>query len=142
MTAIDQTRPISCTKSLQPGGRPHMGSGLAAARRPGMTRYLVVFLQSPTGGEGRRGAAEPNPEQGEGERQFGRISCHCGFPYAVAMQRLNLASSEQPAGLAAGMPGLEGPYGTSGPAAGATVTAPRLLWLGVQSGGLYSAPGD
>src|SRR6266852_7669507 len=24
MTAIDQTRPISCTKSLQPGGRPHM----------------------------------------------------------------------------------------------------------------------
>src|SRR5712675_561721 len=24
MTAIDQTRPVNCTKSLQPGGRPHM----------------------------------------------------------------------------------------------------------------------
>src|SRR6266851_2060503 len=33
MTAIDQTRPVNCTKSLQPGGRPHMGSGLRL-RRP------------------------------------------------------------------------------------------------------------
>ncbi len=29
-----------------------MGSGLAAARRPGMTGLFVVFVQSPEGGEG------------------------------------------------------------------------------------------
>src|SRR5712691_279226 len=44
MTAIDQTH-RSCTKSLQSGGRPHMGSGPAAARHPGMTGLSV---QSPS----------------------------------------------------------------------------------------------
>src|SRR5260370_797008 len=52
MTAIDQTRPVNCTKSLQPGGRPHMGSGLAAARRPGMTRGFYAFVRSPAAGRG------------------------------------------------------------------------------------------
>jgi hypothetical protein len=35
MTAIGQTR--SRCQTLQTGGRPHMDSGLATARRPGMT---------------------------------------------------------------------------------------------------------
>src|SRR6266852_3660970 len=37
MTAIDQTH--SSCHTLQTGGRPHMDSGLAAARRPGMTNW-------------------------------------------------------------------------------------------------------
>ncbi len=53
------------------------------------------------------------------------------------MQRLNLASSEQPAGLAAAMPGIERAYGTWALAAVAVITAARLVWLGVQSAGLY-----
>jgi 4-amino-4-deoxy-L-arabinose transferase-like glycosyltransferase len=53
------------------------------------------------------------------------------------MQRLNLASPEQPAGLAAGMPGIERAYGTWMLGAVATITAARLLWLAVQSAGLY-----
>src|SRR5260370_10480032 len=40
MTAIDQTH--FCCKTLQTGGRPHMGSGLAAARRPGMTGEVAT----------------------------------------------------------------------------------------------------
>src|SRR6266851_10151327 len=50
MTAIDQTRPVNCTKSLQPGGRPHMGSGLGASHRPGMTALCVPLYPD------RRGA--------------------------------------------------------------------------------------
>ena len=33
-----------------------MGSGLAAARRPGMTVYFTLFVQSPLRGEGKKEA--------------------------------------------------------------------------------------
>ena len=41
MTAIDQTC-RSC-QTLQTGGRPHMDSGLAAGRRPGMTAWVGMI---------------------------------------------------------------------------------------------------
>ena len=53
------------------------------------------------------------------------------------MQGLSLSSPKQPAGIAAGTPGTECAYGAAILAAVATITAARLIWLAVQSAGLY-----
>jgi 4-amino-4-deoxy-L-arabinose transferase-like glycosyltransferase len=53
------------------------------------------------------------------------------------MQGLSLSSPKQPAGIAAETPGTERAYGAAILAAVATITAARLIWLAVQSAGLY-----
>ena len=53
------------------------------------------------------------------------------------MQGLSLTSPKQPAGIAAGTPGTERAYGAWILAAVAAITAARLIWLAVQSAGLY-----
>ncbi len=53
------------------------------------------------------------------------------------MQGLSLSSPKQPAGIAASKPGTGRAYGAWIAAAVAAITAARLIWLAVQSAGLY-----
>jgi hypothetical protein len=53
------------------------------------------------------------------------------------MQGLSLSSPERPVGIAAGAPGIDRAYASWALAAVAAITAARLIWLAVQSAGLY-----
>jgi 4-amino-4-deoxy-L-arabinose transferase-like glycosyltransferase len=53
------------------------------------------------------------------------------------MQGLGLSSPQGPAGIAAGRPAIDRTYGSWTLAAVTAITAGRLIWLAVQSAGLY-----
>ena len=53
------------------------------------------------------------------------------------MQGLSLSSPERPAGTAAAMAAIERAYGAWTLAAVTAISAARLLWLAMQSAGLY-----